>query len=121
MKMSSAFIPSLALRSPVGRKAGSYLPTRLFSYLSSRLDGLDKPTVWNEFSPLATKHGAINLVRSFSVVFLFHTLLFCPHNLKLFRVKVFLIGNHRSLRSKRSRKLCRGVIISMHGPMHIRT
>lgn len=33
-----------------------------FSFaLSHRLDGLDKPTVWHEFSPLARQHQAINL------------------------------------------------------------
>ncbi|GKZ00652.1 kynurenine--oxoglutarate transaminase 3 [Mayamaea pseudoterrestris] len=33
--------------------------------LARRLDGLDKPTVWHEFSPLAQKHGAINLGQGF--------------------------------------------------------
>lgn len=33
--------------------------------LSSRLEGLDKPTVWHEFSPLAVKHGAVNLGQGF--------------------------------------------------------
>lgn len=35
------------------------------SVLASRLDGLDKPTVWHEFSPLAVEHGAINLGQGF--------------------------------------------------------
>lgn len=30
-----------------------------------RLDGLDKPTVWHEFTPLSNKHGAINLGQGF--------------------------------------------------------
>ena len=33
--------------------------------LSSRLEGLDKPTVWHEFTPLANEHGAINLGQGF--------------------------------------------------------
>jgi len=33
--------------------------------LASRLDGLDKPTVWHEFSPLAVKHQSINLGQGF--------------------------------------------------------
>ncbi len=33
--------------------------------LSHRLDGLDKPTVWHEFSPLATEYNAINLGQGF--------------------------------------------------------
>lgn len=33
--------------------------------LADRLDGLDRPTVWHEFSPLAVKHGAINLGQGF--------------------------------------------------------
>mmetsp|Transcript_17798 Transcript_17798/g.26974 ORF Transcript_17798/g.26974 Transcript_17798/m.26974 type:complete len:480 (+) Transcript_17798:50-1489(+) len=33
--------------------------------LSPRLNGLDRPTVWHEFSPLATEHGAVNLGQGF--------------------------------------------------------
>jgi kynurenine---oxoglutarate transaminase / cysteine-S-conjugate beta-lyase / glutamine---phenylpyruvate transaminase len=33
--------------------------------LAPRLDGLDKPTVWHEFSPLANEHKAINLGQGF--------------------------------------------------------
>mmetsp|Transcript_10129 Transcript_10129/g.11238 ORF Transcript_10129/g.11238 Transcript_10129/m.11238 type:complete len:495 (+) Transcript_10129:54-1538(+) len=33
--------------------------------LAPRLDGLDKPTVWHEFSPLAVEHNAINLGQGF--------------------------------------------------------
>lgn len=33
--------------------------------LASRLNGLDKPTVWHEFSPLAAEHNAINLGQGF--------------------------------------------------------
>jgi aspartate/methionine/tyrosine aminotransferase len=29
--------------------------------LADRLNGLDKPTVWHEFSPLAAAHGSVNL------------------------------------------------------------
>jgi kynurenine--oxoglutarate transaminase/cysteine-S-conjugate beta-lyase/glutamine--phenylpyruvate transaminase len=35
------------------------------SLLSKRLDGLDAPTVWHEFSPLAAKHKSINLGQGF--------------------------------------------------------
>lgn len=34
-------------------------------HLTERLDGLDSPTVWPEFSPLSVKHGAINLGQGF--------------------------------------------------------
>jgi len=34
-------------------------------HLADRLDGLEKPTVWHEFSPLSAKHGAINLGQGF--------------------------------------------------------
>jgi kynurenine--oxoglutarate transaminase/cysteine-S-conjugate beta-lyase/glutamine--phenylpyruvate transaminase len=37
----------------------------LSSLLSPRLDGLDKPTVWHEFSPLANEYNAINLGQGF--------------------------------------------------------
>jgi kynurenine--oxoglutarate transaminase/cysteine-S-conjugate beta-lyase/glutamine--phenylpyruvate transaminase len=37
----------------------------LSSLLSKRLDGLDAPTVWHEFSPLAVKHKSINLGQGF--------------------------------------------------------
>jgi aspartate/methionine/tyrosine aminotransferase len=33
--------------------------------LAHRLDGLDKPTVWHEFSPLAVQHDAVNLGQGF--------------------------------------------------------
>lgn len=33
--------------------------------LSSRLQGLDKPTVWHEFSPLSVKHQSVNLGQGF--------------------------------------------------------
>jgi kynurenine--oxoglutarate transaminase/cysteine-S-conjugate beta-lyase/glutamine--phenylpyruvate transaminase len=43
--------------------------TRLFSskdsLLANRLDGLDRPTVWHEFSPLAVQHNAVNLGQGF--------------------------------------------------------
>ena len=32
---------------------------------ASRLDGLDRPTVWHEFSPLAVEHQSINLGQGF--------------------------------------------------------
>jgi hypothetical protein len=31
------------------------------SGFATRLNGFDRPTVWHEFTPLANKHGAINL------------------------------------------------------------
>lgn len=37
----------------------------LSSLLSPRLDGLDTPTVWQEFSPLANEFDAINLGQGF--------------------------------------------------------
>jgi aspartate/methionine/tyrosine aminotransferase len=33
--------------------------------LAHRLDGLDKATVWQEFSPLAVQYGAVNLGQGF--------------------------------------------------------
>lgn len=33
--------------------------------LADRLEGLDRPTVWHEFSPLAMQHGAVNLGQGF--------------------------------------------------------
>jgi hypothetical protein len=39
-------------------------PSATFA-LSDRLEGLDKPTVWHEFSPLAVEHGAMNLGQGF--------------------------------------------------------
>jgi aspartate/methionine/tyrosine aminotransferase len=39
-------------------------PSTTFA-LSDRLEGLDKPTVWHEFSPLAVEHGAMNLGQGF--------------------------------------------------------
>lgn len=33
--------------------------------LAARLQGLDQPTVWHEFSPLAVQHGAVNLGQGF--------------------------------------------------------
>lgn len=33
--------------------------------LSSRLEGLDKPTVWHEFSPLSTEYKSVNLGQGF--------------------------------------------------------
>ena len=35
------------------------------SILAHRLQGLDRPTVWHEFSPLAVQHGAVNLGQGF--------------------------------------------------------
>ena len=67
---------SLLMRLPI--RLGKNRPNRLFSthldgsttpneehILSSRLEGLDAPTVWQEFSPLAVEHGAINLGQGF--------------------------------------------------------
>jgi hypothetical protein len=34
-------------------------------HLASRLKGLDKPTVWHEFSPLAVEHASVNLGQGF--------------------------------------------------------
>jgi kynurenine--oxoglutarate transaminase/cysteine-S-conjugate beta-lyase/glutamine--phenylpyruvate transaminase len=45
---------------PIGRTLESAL-----SSLASRLEGLDKPTVWQEFSPLAQEYEAVNLGQGF--------------------------------------------------------
>jgi aspartate/methionine/tyrosine aminotransferase len=37
----------------------------LSAQLSPRLNGLDKPTVWHEFSPLANEYNAVNLGQGF--------------------------------------------------------
>jgi len=37
----------------------------LSSILAPRLDGLDKPTVWHEFSPLASQYNSVNLGQGF--------------------------------------------------------
>ncbi len=39
--------------------------SRIESLLASRLQGLDAPTVWQEFSPLAAQYDAINLGQGF--------------------------------------------------------
>lgn len=42
------------------------MTNRPFSFqLASRLKGLDKPTVWHEFSPLAVEYGSVNLGQGF--------------------------------------------------------
>jgi kynurenine--oxoglutarate transaminase/cysteine-S-conjugate beta-lyase/glutamine--phenylpyruvate transaminase len=40
-------------------------PAQSAFQLASRLNGLDKPTVWHEFSPLAVEHNAVNLGQGF--------------------------------------------------------
>jgi aspartate/methionine/tyrosine aminotransferase len=51
----------VALSSRTTTRHGS----RLYSLLADRLHGLDRPTVWHEFSPLAAQHQAINLGQGF--------------------------------------------------------
>jgi len=47
-------------------KTMSRAPAAAFSFqVSSRLNGLDKPTVWHEFSPLAGEYNAVNLGQGF--------------------------------------------------------
>lgn len=46
------------------QKSNIHLDNAVFP-LVSRLDGLDKPTVWHEFTPLALKHNAVNLGQGF--------------------------------------------------------
>jgi kynurenine--oxoglutarate transaminase/cysteine-S-conjugate beta-lyase/glutamine--phenylpyruvate transaminase len=58
----SSSIRGFAVRT---RTASSSLSRLFASNLSSRLNGLDKPTVWHEFSPLAVKYGASNLGQGF--------------------------------------------------------
>jgi len=50
-------VSSIAAKS----KNGNYNEQRI----SHRLDGLDKPTVWEEFTPLALEHKAVNLGQGF--------------------------------------------------------
>jgi DNA-binding transcriptional MocR family regulator len=50
----------------VPRSVTSSRRSRSLSFLlSPRLDGLDKPTVWHEFSPLANEYNAVNLGQGF--------------------------------------------------------
>ena len=56
----SAFIPQIARQS-----TRRLLSSTARNVLSSRLDGLDRPTVWHEFSPLALEHEAVNLGQGF--------------------------------------------------------
>jgi kynurenine--oxoglutarate transaminase/cysteine-S-conjugate beta-lyase/glutamine--phenylpyruvate transaminase len=57
-------IPALKAIRP-GQRASARLASSYTFDLARRLDGLDKPTVWHEFSPLAQKHGAVNLGQGF--------------------------------------------------------
>lgn len=56
-KVSAYRVSPLAAKS----KNGNYDEQRL----AHRLDGLDKPTVWEEFTPLALEHQAVNLGQGF--------------------------------------------------------
>ena len=40
---------------------------------SKRLAGLLQPTVWQEFTPLAVEHGAVNLGQGFPDWYYIHT------------------------------------------------
>ena len=40
-------------------------PRSSSKFLADRLEGLDRPTVWHEFSPLAVQHNAVNLGQGF--------------------------------------------------------
>ena len=67
--MQFKFMKSLAfLRSSTVRRSS----TRCYAtanttpvVLADRLVGLNQPTVWHEFSPLAVQHGAVNLGQGF--------------------------------------------------------
>ena len=39
--------------------------TKHFATLADRLNGLDQPTVWQEFSPLSVEYGSVNLGQGF--------------------------------------------------------
>ena len=58
--------PSVALRvSSAARRALSATPAPPNTAPATRLAGFDLPTVWSEFTPLATTSGAINLGQGF--------------------------------------------------------
>ena len=62
--MATPLSSSFALYSTT--KTASSSPSRgIESVLASRLQGLDAPTVWQEFSPLAAQYNAINLGQGF--------------------------------------------------------
>lgn len=64
----SCFVPQLPRRGLQSLKTGSRLLATTSSnedILSPRLDGLDRPTVWHEFSPLANEYGSVNLGQGF--------------------------------------------------------
>ena len=49
-----------------GRRHVAIIGSRpLTTIPSSRLKGLLQPTVWQEFTPLAVEHGAVNLGQGF--------------------------------------------------------
>ncbi len=51
--------------SALNADAATSLSSSSSSLLAHRLDGLDKPTVWHEFSPLAVQYGSVNLGQGF--------------------------------------------------------
>lgn len=68
MKHSAAVVKAPTRRSSSARRAHSTAAKKNNYYeqrISHRLDGLDKPTVWEEFTPLALEHKAVNLGQGF--------------------------------------------------------
>jgi kynurenine--oxoglutarate transaminase/cysteine-S-conjugate beta-lyase/glutamine--phenylpyruvate transaminase len=68
LRSASSFVrPSSIRRSSVALStaSSSSIDASTNFALSDRLEGLDKPTVWHEFSPLAVEHGAVNLGQGF--------------------------------------------------------
>jgi kynurenine--oxoglutarate transaminase/cysteine-S-conjugate beta-lyase/glutamine--phenylpyruvate transaminase len=73
MSSVSAFVPHLSKgRAQAARVVSSRLlsstkksSVEVSSILAPRLEGLDRPTVWHEFSPLANEYGSVNLGQGF--------------------------------------------------------
>lgn len=57
--------PSLSSHGKPCHFSSSKIPDKEYHLLASRLNGLDHPTVWHEFSSLATKYSAVNLGQGF--------------------------------------------------------
>lgn len=61
--VARAFAPKRTLKRPTISRLYSTSPDS--NILAPRLDNLDKPTVWHEFTPLAMEHDSINLGQGF--------------------------------------------------------
>lgn len=58
-------ISSSSINENLNDNSNNNIVSRSASTLARRLEGLDQPTVWQEFSPLAVQHGAVNLGQGF--------------------------------------------------------